>query len=126
MMGIAWMPGRSHAGDGHRVDARWRSRRRWGCRRSRSEWPGGLIGELQSAEAGNENGAMVVEGDEELVAEVDEQVRGGELGDLVVLVALGERRVRGLQPWECGADADLQGGELGELALEDERVAGDH
>ena len=83
MMGIAWMPGRGHAGDRHRVDAGRghaddrhrvdagsRSRRRWGCRRSRSEGPGGLIGALEGAQAGKENGAMVVEGDEEFVAEV--------------------------------------------------------
>src|ERR1700755_2190328 len=89
----ARMPGRGHAGDGHRADAGSRSRRRWSCRRSRSEWPGGLIGELEGAQAGNENGAMVVEGEEELVAEVDEQVRGGEREDLVVFVALGKRRV---------------------------------
>jgi hypothetical protein len=83
MMGITRMPVGGHVGDR--------------CRRSRSEWPGGLLGELESAKAGNEHGAMVVEGDEELVAEVDEHVRGGELEDLVVLVAVGEQWVRGLQ-----------------------------
>lgn len=82
-MGIAWMLGRGDAGDG--------------VAGLRSEWPGGLIGELEGAKAGKENGAMVVEGEEELVAEVDEHVRGGELEDLVVLVAWSERRVRGLQ-----------------------------
>src|ERR1700742_2552637 len=121
------------------VRARPRSRRRWAshgcraavtlameCRRSRSEWPGGLIGELEGAQASKQHGAMVVEGDEELVAEVDEQGRGGALEDLVVLVAVSDRRVRGLQPEEHGANADLDRGELGELALEDERIAWDH
>src|ERR1700755_2168280 len=107
MMGIAWVPERSHRSDRHRADAGprshhradagSRSRRRWSCRRSRSEWPGGLSGALEGAQAGNENGAMVVEGEEELVAEVDEQVRGGEREDLVVFVALGQGGGRGRQ-----------------------------
>src|SRR5215813_6553974 len=79
-----------------------------------SEWPGGLIGMQQRLEVSRDTPAEVVDADQELVAELDQDARGG------------EGRVRDVEAAQRGPDAGFERGEAGELALEGQRVARGH
>src|SRR5882724_10626900 len=91
-----------------------------------SERPGGLIGVLERLEARSDVGAVVVERDEEVIAEFGEHARGGDLEDLVIALRSSHRRVGHLEDSQRGPDGGLERGETGEQTLEDERVSGDH
>src|ERR1044071_8749972 len=96
-----------------------------GRRTMASEWPGGLVRMLQSPEAGRDLPAELVDAGQGLVAELDQDARGGERG-VAIWLGCGEGRVRDMEPAQRGSDAGLERGEPGELALEGQRVARGH
>src|ERR1044071_3818640 len=96
-----------------------------GRRTMASEWPGGLVRMLQSPEAGRDLPAELVDAGQGLVAELDQDARGGERG-VAIWLGCGEGRVRDMEPAQRGSDAGLERGEPGELTLEGQRVARGH
>jgi hypothetical protein len=67
-----------------------------------------------------------IEGDEELIAELGEHARGGDLEELVVALRLRGRRVGQVEAAQRGPDGGLERGEADELALQREWVARGH
>src|SRR4051812_19090678 len=82
-----------------------------------SEWPGGLVRVLQGHEAGGELPAQLIDAGEQLVAELDQNARGGELR-VIVKASRDESRVRDVESAQRGPDAGFERGEASELALE--------
>src|SRR5215467_14183636 len=90
-----------------------------------SERPGGLIGMLQSLEVGRDLAAEFVDARQDLVAELEQDTRGGELG-VAIGLGYGEGGVREVKPAQRGPDAGFECSEPGEVALEGQRVARCH
>jgi hypothetical protein len=81
---------------------------------------------LQLLEPGQDVGAMVIETNENILAEIGKHAGRGDLEDLLVALGSSGRGVGTVEGTQCGPDVGFQGSETSELTLENERVTGDH